>query len=121
MHGSSEGDAFSMGVLRAAVAGNQGLAERVAHAFLTIKPELQSRLSHALQTRDLHTASRAAHELRGMAGMMGARQLALAAAAIEASAENAAAERLAEMQATLVFEWDAVAAALRAPSSGASG
>lgn len=116
MHSSSGSDAFSREVLKAAVAGNQMLAERVAGAFLTIKPELQSRLSDALTARDLDTAARAVHELRGMAGVMGARRLALAAAAVETGAADAAPEQLAELQANLAVEWEAVAMVLAAPS-----
>ena len=121
MQASSEGNAFSVDVLRAAVAGNHNLAERVALAFIKIKPELQSRLSDALRARDLPTASRAAHELRGMAGMMGAQQLAQAAAAVEAVAHQTQGDGLAQLQANLHAEWDAVAAALNHVCSSASG
>lgn len=121
MQSLSQGNAFSLDVLRAAISGNHGLAERVAHAFLKIKPELQSRLADALRTSDLQTAARAAHELHGMASIMGATQLAVAAAAMEASVNSVAADGLAQLQANLLAEWDAVVTALGSFSFVASG
>jgi HPt (histidine-containing phosphotransfer) domain-containing protein len=121
MQGSSEGHTFNVDVLRAAVSNNHGLAERVADAFLKIKPELQSRLTAAVLARDLQTATRAAHELRGMAGMMGARQLAQVAAAIETCTKDAALDGVADLQIRLIAEWDAVATALGASTPTTSG
>ena len=106
---------YSLEQLHAAVAGNHRLAAGVADAFLKIRPELQTRLAQAVTRHDLATAHQAAHELRGMASMMGAKRLAAAAAAIEhgsAGTGGAPQAGLSALLSALTHEWDVVATAL---------
>jgi HPt (histidine-containing phosphotransfer) domain-containing protein len=103
---------FSADALQRAVGGNVELARRVAEAFLRIRPELQARLTGAVRAQDLSAARRAAHELRGMAGMMGAKQLAQTATAIEARTADPQADWASGDAAVLLrdlnTEWEAV-------------
>lgn len=104
---------YSADTLHHAVGGNAQLAQRVAEAFLRVRPELEARLTAAVHSRDSAAAKRAAHELRGMAGMMGAAQLAQTATALEAHALKPGADltsdEVADLLRDLTEEWDGVA------------
>lgn len=111
---------YSIDALWAAVAGNARLAQGVADAFLKIRPELESRLARAIEGDDRDTALQAAHELRGMAAMMGANRLAAAAAAVVAYVGvtlQAPADGAQSLMQALTAEWDLVASALNGVST----
>jgi HPt (histidine-containing phosphotransfer) domain-containing protein len=69
--------------LLAAVEHDDVLARMVAGQFLALGENLPERLAVALAARDTSAASRLAHEIKGMAAMLGAQRLASAAHAIE--------------------------------------
>lgn len=109
---------FRLDDLRTAVGGDNALAGRVAVAFINVKVELRDRLTKAARGRDATTLASAAHELKGMASMIGARQLAALAAQLDARAR---AGDVGDAESTLSLiekEWDAVARALAPAVAG---
>jgi two-component system, sensor histidine kinase and response regulator len=67
------------------IGGNQGLLDRLAARFLQTEADAAQRIADALAGGDRETANRAAHTLRGLSASLGANQLAIRAAALEAA------------------------------------
>jgi HPt (histidine-containing phosphotransfer) domain-containing protein len=114
MDGTPDGD-FTAAVLMATIGDDAELAAGVASVFLQVHDDLHARLRRAVGSADADAVTRAAHELKGMAGMIGASRLAQAAKALEAAgrAGDRAALADAGRLASLEVEWDRVARALR--------
>ncbi len=114
MQSASDGEAFTFDRLLGVVMGNQTLAERVARECLKLMPPLQARLAQALSGNNRQELAAVAHQLRGMAATMGAKQLSLVAATLETGAEGDSFERLAQVHAQMLGAWRAVEAVLSA-------
>jgi HPt (histidine-containing phosphotransfer) domain-containing protein len=114
----SESDAGAYGVdrLKATVGDDDQLAAQVAGAFLQVGPGLHARLRDAATAADAAAFASAAHELKGMAGMIGAERLALAAKTLEQAAKggNRAAFTDPALLAQLDEEWERVTRVLEA-------
>ena len=67
------------------IGGNQGLLDRLAARFLQTEANAAQRIADALAGGDRETANRAAHTLKGLSASLGANQLAIRAAALEAA------------------------------------
>jgi HPt (histidine-containing phosphotransfer) domain-containing protein len=89
---------FAITHLLEAVAFDHELARQVAECFIALDNSLPRRLDDALAAHENRQAIDVAHEIKGMAAMLGARRLAAAAAAAELSMLPSAA-------ATLHVEW----------------
>jgi len=76
---------FDSQALLGAVEGDAALARLVAEQFLAEGERLPQRLDAALAAGDAVAAARAAHEIRGMAGTLGAARLAACAGMLEAT------------------------------------
>lgn len=81
--GESNTGAYGVDRLKAVVGDDTELMAQVASAFLQVRPGLQVRLRGAAAAADAKAVADAAHELKGMAGMIGAERLALAAKTLE--------------------------------------
>ncbi len=114
MQPAFEGGAFAFDMLLAAVVGNQALAERVARECLKLMPSLQARMAQALSDSNRQALAAAAHQLRGMAANMGAKQLSLVAATLETGAGGDSFENLAQVHAQTLEAWRVVEAVLNA-------
>jgi HPt (histidine-containing phosphotransfer) domain-containing protein len=79
------GPAFEIADLLNAVEGDADVARLVAEQFLAEGERLPQRLDEALTADDTAAAARLAHEIRGMAGSLGASRLARCAGAVEAA------------------------------------
>lgn len=110
---------FSIETLRALLMGDEALVARVAGECLRVTPELQARLMQAVQTNGWSELAAAAHELRGMASNMGAKQLAQTASELEAAAHAQRADDVAALQVPLLQQWTSVVMAL-SPFDGAT-
>jgi HPt (histidine-containing phosphotransfer) domain-containing protein len=105
----SPGSDYRIDHLLAAVEHDDALARLVASQFLALGDSLPERLAVAWTARDGVAASRLAHEIKGMASMLGAQRLASAAGAVE-HAVPAAASPLAALH----DEWQRVGRCLNA-------
>jgi HPt (histidine-containing phosphotransfer) domain-containing protein len=114
--GGSDAGAYGVDRLKGVVGDDDQLAAQVAGAFLQVRPELQARLRDAAAAADAAAFAGAAHELKGMAGMIGAERLALAAKTLEQAAKggNRAAFTDPALLAELADEWERVARVLEA-------
>ncbi len=111
---SIEGE-FSATALTATIGDDAELIASVAGAFLHVRDDLRARLKGAVAVADADAVTHAAHELKGMAGMIGASRLAQAAKALEMAgrAGDRAALTDTERLARLEVEWDRVARVLQ--------
>jgi HPt (histidine-containing phosphotransfer) domain-containing protein len=75
--------------LLAVVEQDDELARLVAAQFLALGDSLPERLHAALAACEATAAARVAHEIKGMAAMLGAERLAAAASAVESGAVTA--------------------------------
>ena len=114
MQSASDGETFTFDGLLGVVMGNQTLAERAARECLKLMPPLQARMAQALSDSNRRELAAAAHQLRGMAANMGAKQLSRVAATLETGAVSDSFERLAQQHAQVLEAWRAVEAVLNA-------
>ena len=107
---------YSAAVLRATIGDDAELAAQVAGAFLQVRPDLNARLRSAVAAADATAVANSAHELKGMAAMIGAERLAQSAKALEHAGRAgdrgvfADSGRLARLE----DEWERVARVLQA-------
>ncbi len=86
------------------VGHDDALARRVAECFLALGNSLPQRLAAALAADQAAAAAQVAHEIKGMAAMLGAQRLAAAAAALEEPARRSQPPPLAALR----EEWQRV-------------
>jgi len=112
----SGGGAYGVDRLRATIGDDDELLAQVASTFLQVRTGLRARLRDAATVADAAALARAAHELKGMAGMIGAERLSLAAKTLELAGRggNRAAYTDPALLAELDDEWERVARALEA-------
>jgi CheY-like chemotaxis protein/HPt (histidine-containing phosphotransfer) domain-containing protein len=83
--GPAPAPALDLASARLRIGGNQGLLDRLAARFLQTEANAAQRIADALASGDRETANRAAHTLKGLSASLGANQLAIRAAALEAA------------------------------------
>jgi HPt (histidine-containing phosphotransfer) domain-containing protein len=112
----SGGGAYGVDQLLATIGNDNELAAQVASTFLQVRAELRARLRAAAAAEDAVALTNAAHELKGMAAMIGAERLSLAAKTLEQAGRggNRAAFTDAALLAGLDDEWGRVARVLEA-------
>jgi HPt (histidine-containing phosphotransfer) domain-containing protein len=106
-------DAFSLRGALELVDGDAALLAMLADSFIQSSAELRSRLEQALTSGEPLAVNRAAHALKGAAGIFVARPLTTAALSLEKSAaegETASFQPLAEI---VFLEMERLLAALR--------
>lgn len=113
--GESMSDEYSVDMLTAVTGAEGELAVQVASAFLTVCPDLRERLRAAVASGDAARVVAAAHELKGMAAMIGAERLSLAAKALEMAGRNGERESYTDTAqlARVEEEWARVAESLQ--------
>jgi two-component system, sensor histidine kinase and response regulator len=96
-----------------ALEGDRVTAQAIATGFVSMRENLVERLAAALAEGDLAETQALTHEIRGMAGAMGARRLGAIAAALEAEARAGSPEAAClPLLEVLRREWRSVAATL---------
>jgi len=110
------GNEYSLDMLTAATGAEGELAVQVASTFLRVGPDLRERLHAAVAGADANGVVAAAHELKGMAAMIGAERLSLAAKALEMAGRNGEREFYSDPAplARIEDEWVCVADTLKA-------
>jgi signal transduction histidine kinase/DNA-binding response OmpR family regulator len=98
-------ESFRGDSLRELLGGNAALARRVAEAFTAVRADLEARLTNARAQRDADQLRRVAHEIKGMAGTMGARRLQALSAAIESCAGREPWPEFDRLCASFILEW----------------
>jgi HPt (histidine-containing phosphotransfer) domain-containing protein len=105
--------AFGADDLLAAVEGEHETAQAIAAGFVAMRESLVDKMAAALAAGDFGAAQDVAHEIKGMAGTLGARRLAAIAAALEAEARSRSATAAqTPLLEVLRREWQAVAGVL---------
>ena len=113
--GESIDGEFSATALTATIGDDAELIASVAGAFLQVRDDLRVRLNGAVAAADADAVTHAAHELKGMAGMIGASRLAQAARSLEMAGRAGDRAALADPDrlASLEVEWERVARVLQ--------
>jgi PAS domain S-box-containing protein len=86
-------DGIDVDAGRAATAGNDQLYRRILRMFADDQQDFAIRFRAAHKSHDVSSARRMAHDLTSVAGMIGAREVLLAAAALEKACGNNADDR----------------------------
>lgn len=84
------------------LAGDQELAQELLAAFMEDSPVRSASLDEALKADDANGASRLAHSLKGMCGVVRAEELVKLALTMEASAKNGELDKTREQYTTFV-------------------
>jgi two-component system sensor histidine kinase/response regulator len=112
-------DRATLDTLRELGGGSNALLAELADAFIDGAAEQMAVLHDAVVTADVAAAARAAHQLRGSCGTIGATTMVVLAEEIEAAALDNRADNLAGPVASIERSFEEARDALRAATAGA--